>query len=278
MNDGSAIEELLRRDRGIALAGLTLLCALAWLYILMGVGVGMSAWEMTSLSLFPHQLGGDHATAMVATQREAWPLGGWIVMIAMWWIMMIAMMAPSAAPAILLYAKVNRQTQAKNSIDNEIARIGAFAGGYLSVWLAFSFVITVFQWTLERTGLVSAMMMGSQSRWLSSAVLLAAGLYQLSPPKQACLSHCRAPASFLARHYRPHATGAFRLGALHGSYCVGCCWILMTLLFVGGAMNLVWIAAITTMVLLEKVLRAGRWVSRAAGVALIAWSIATVLV
>ena len=88
------------------------------------------------------------------------------------------------------------------------------------------------------------MMMGSQSRWLSGAVLIAAGLYQLSPLKHACLAHCRSPASFLSRHWRPHALGALRLGALHGAYCVGCCWMLMALLFVGGVMNLVWIAAL----------------------------------
>ena len=122
------------------------------------------------------------------------------------------------------------------------------------------------------------MLMGSQSRWLSSAVLIAAGLYQLSPLKHACLSHCRAPASFLARHWRPHVSGALRLGALHGGFCVGCCWMLMALLFVGGVMNLGWIAALAVLVLVEKVLPAGRWVGRAAGAALISWGIATLLV
>ena len=101
------------------------------------------------------------------------------------------------------------------------------------------------------------MMMGSQSRWLSGAVLIAAGLYQLSPLKNVCLSHCRAPASFLSRHWRPHALGALRLGAMHGAYCVGCCWMLMALLFVGGVMNLVWIAALAVLVLVEKVMPPG---------------------
>jgi predicted metal-binding membrane protein len=145
----------------------------------------------------------------------------------------------------------------------------------LLVWLGFS--VAALRWALERAGLVSPMLMGSQSRWLSSAVLIATGLYQLSPLKRACLSHCRAPASFLARHWRPHVCGALRLGALHGGFCVGCCWMLMALLFVGGVMNLVWIAALSVLVLVEKVLPAGRWVGRAAGAALTAWGIATLL-
>jgi predicted metal-binding membrane protein len=122
------------------------------------------------------------------------------------------------------------------------------------------------------------MMMGSRSRWLSGGVLIAAGLYQLSPLKNVCLAQCRAPASFLARHWRPHASGALRLGAQHGAYCVGCCWMLMALLFVGGVMNLIWIAALTTMVLIEKVLPRGQWIGRSAGVALAGWGVATLLV
>ena len=120
--------------------------------------------------------------------------------------------------------------------------------------------------------------MGSQSRWLSAVVLIAAGVYQLSPLKNACLSHCRAPAAFLSRHWSPGALGALRAGALHGAFCVGCCWMLMALLFVGGVMNLAWIAALAVLVLIEKLFPAGQWVGRAAGVALIVWGTATLLV
>ena len=122
------------------------------------------------------------------------------------------------------------------------------------------------------------MEMGSQSRWLSATILIAAGLYQLSPLKHACLAHCRAPASFLSRHWRPHASGAVRLGAMHGAFCVGCCWMLMALLFVGGVMNLVWIAALAFLVLIEKLLPPGQWIGRVAGAALILWGVATLLV
>jgi predicted metal-binding membrane protein len=113
---------------------------------------------------------------------------------------------------------------------------------------------------------------------LSGAVLIAAGLYQLSPLKNICLAHCRTPTSFLSRHWRPHAPGAIRLGAMHGAYCVGCCWMLMALLFVGGVLNLTWIAPLAILVLIEKALPMGHWVGRAVGIALIGWGFATLVV
>ena len=274
------LERLLRRDRAITVTGLAALCALAWLYVVAGAGVGMSAWEMTTLSLFPHQaaMPADMpGMDMSGAAAVHWTFSHWALVIAMWWIMMIAMMAPSAAPAILLYAQVHRHAVARAQARS-LAPTGAFAAAYLLVWLGFSVAASTLQWSLERVGLISATMMGSQSRALSAAVLIAAGLYQLSPLKHACLSHCRAPASFLSRHWRPHATGALRLGVIHGAYCVGCCWILMGLLFVGGVMNLAWIAAIAALVLIEKALPAGGWIGRAAGVFLIVWGIATLLV
>ncbi|HEY7638291.1 MAG TPA: DUF2182 domain-containing protein [Steroidobacteraceae bacterium] len=237
----------------------------------------MDAWAMTTLSLFPHLASMPHVAGMQMS-APGWSPGAWALLIAMWWIMMIAMMAPSATPALLLYARVHRHATAKERTGNELAPVGAFAAGYLSVWLAYSVIATVVHWALDRTGLISSMMMGSQNRWLSFAVLLAAGVYQLSPLKSVCLAHCRSPASFLTRHWRPHASGAFSLGVLHGAFCVGCCWVLMGLLFVGGVMNLVWIAALAVLVLIEKALPAGAWVGRGAGVALIAWSLATLLV
>src|SRR5215510_5634132 len=184
--------------------------------------------------------------------------------------MMIAMMLPSAAPAILLFASVHRHAYAQGRVREERAPTGAFAAGYLAAWLGFSVLATVMHWSLERSGLVSAMMMGSQSRWLSAGVLIAAGVYELSSLKHFCLAHCRAPAAFLSRHWRPHAFGALRLGAIHGVYCVVCFWMLMALLFIGGVMNLIWIAALAVLVLLERALPAGQWLSRGAGILLIA--------
>jgi predicted metal-binding membrane protein len=197
------------------------------------------------------------------------------VKLLMWWIMMIAMMTPAAAPAILLYARVHRQVDAG---DRRFAPTAVFAAGYLLTWLGFAVAATMVHWALERTQLFSTAMLGSQSRVLSGALLIGAGLYQFSPLKGACLSHCRAPASFLAQHWRPGVVGALRLGATHGIYCVGCCWMLMALLFVGGVMNIVWIAALAILVLIEKAAPAGGWVARGAGLVLIFWGAATLLV
>jgi predicted metal-binding membrane protein len=285
MFEAPAFERLLKRDRVITLAGLAALCALAWLYIVTGAGLGVSTWEMTTLALFPNQQAHDVMPGMpgmdMGVMAPGQTTGGfatWVLMIAMWWIMMIAMMTPSAAPTILLYARVHRHALAQDQVQEKLAPTGAFAAGYLLVWLGFAAVATTLHWALESTELVSAMMMGSRSRWLSGAVLITAGLYQLSTLKNICLTHCRAPASFLSRHWRPHASGAFRLGAMHGTYCVGCCWMLMALLFVGGVMNLTWIAALAILVLIEKVLPLGQWVSYGVGVALIGWGVATLLV
>ena len=285
MFESPAFERLLKRDRVITLAGLTALCALAWLYIVTGAGLGMSAWEMTTLALFPHQHARDVMPSMpgmdmgaTAPMWMAWGFATWALMIAMWWSMMIAMMTPSATPTILLYARVHRHALAQGQVQDKLAPTGAFAAGYLLVWLGFASAAATLHWALERAGLVSAMMMGSQDRLLSGAVLITTGFYQLSPLKNICLAHCRTPTSFLSRHWRPRALGALRLGAMHGGYCVGCCWLLMALLFVGGVMNLTWIAALAILVLIEKVLPPGQWVGRGVGIALIVWGVATLVV
>ena len=291
--DASALERLLRRERTIMALGLGLLAALAGLYVATGAGLGMSAWDMTSLSLFPHRAQAAAAGAptgmagmagmagmdmsgmdMVPAADPGWSAGRWALTVAMWWTMMVAMMTPSAAPAILLYGRVHRAAAASGRAG-ALAPAWSFAAGYLLVWLGFSAAAAVLQYALEQAGLVSAGMMGSQSKWLSVGVLAAAGLYQLSPLQRVCLDHCRGPVGFFTRHWRPGMAGAARLGALHGAYCVGCCWLLMALLFVGGVMNLAWIAAIAVLVLAEKLLPGGRGVGRAAGVLLLTWAAAT---
>ena len=206
-----------------------------------------------------------------------WSGSAWLLMIVMWWIMMIAMMTPSASAAILLYAQVHRHAVTHNPAQVRIVPTWAFAAGYFAGWLAFAVVAAAAQWLLQHAALLSAAMMDSRSRWLSGGLLAAAGLYQLSPLKARCLSHCRSPASFLARHWRARIAGALRLGLLHSGYCLGCCWVLMTLLFVGGVMNMAWIVALALLVLLEKRVRGGMWVARGAGALLILWSLATLL-
>ena len=266
MASNPAVEHLLRRDRAITITALGILCGLAWLYIVSGAGLGMDARDMASLALLPS--GGGHDMM----GGPAWSLGVGALFVAMWWVMMIAMMVPSAAPTILLYARVHRHARAQGRISDDIAPIGAFVMGYLCVWLIYAFAATALQWMLVNLGVVSAMTIGSRSQWLSGGILLAAGLYQFTPLKQACLSHCRSPAAFLSRYWKPGRSGALRLGMMHGAYCVGCCWLLMTLLFVGGVMNVVWIAAITLLVLAEKLLPPGPWVARIAGTIFAIWS------
>jgi predicted metal-binding membrane protein len=209
MFEAPAFERLLKRDRVITLAGLTALCALAWLYIVTGAGLGMSAWEMTTLALFPHQHARDVMPSMpgmdmgaTAPMWMAWGFATWALMIAMWWIMMIAMMTPSATPTILLYARVYRHTLVQGQIQDKLAPTGAFAAGYLLVWLGFAAATATLHWALERAGLVSVIMMCSQSRSLSGAILITAGLYQLSPLKNICLAAARPRRFFRATGVR----------------------------------------------------------------------------
>jgi predicted metal-binding membrane protein len=228
---------LLSYDRAIIAGGIAALVALSWLYL--ANGAGMDA--------------GMHA-------MRAPPLGALVLM---WWLMMLAMMLPSAAPAILLYGRV-RETRGGDAM---IPPTWMFLGAYLVAWLLFSIVAASAQHALIGPS------MALEGRWAAAAILVAAGLYQLSPLKNACLGQCRSPAQFLSRHWRPGASGAIRLGLRHGAYCVGCCWMLMALLFVGGVMNFAWIAALTLIVGVERLLPRGEQFAQVAGVALIAWGV-----
>jgi predicted metal-binding membrane protein len=236
-------EALLRRERLIIIAGLAIIIALAWTYIISGGGTAMTAVSMTHWRL-------PLSMAMHAAPAT-WTLTYALVMITMWWTMMIAMMLPSAAPTVLLYAQVTRHAARQGQV-NATVPAAVFVAGYLAVWLAFSILATGLEWLLERAGVIDGMMMGSVDAWLSGGLLIAAGLYQLSPLKGVCLDHCRAPAVYLSQHWRAGRSGAFLMGIGHGAYCLGCCWALMLLLFVGGVMNLLWIAGLTAVVLLEK--------------------------
>lgn len=240
----SALETLLRRDRALTLVGLGAATALAWAYMLAGGGMDMEA---------PTPGGMGMGADMVAA-RMAWTPSYAAVVFAMWWVMMAAMMLPSAAPAILIFAKISRTRRAR---AEPFAPAGAFAAGYLLVWGAFSFAATLLQWALERIGLID-MMMESVSVGLSAAILIAAGIWQFTPLKRACLVHCRSPLHFVIHGFRPGVGGALRMGMTHGLYCVGCCWFLMALLFYGGVMNLWWIAGLALYVLVEKAAPAAR--------------------
>jgi predicted metal-binding membrane protein len=175
------------------------------------------------------------------------------------------MMLPSAAPMILLYARVARGQGAAGVLPPTFV----FAGAYVAVWTAFSILATAAQWGLSESGLIGDAMR-LNDRTLGGALLIGAGLFQLTPLKRLCLEHCRGPVAFLTLHWRPGFWGALRMGLHHGAFCVGCCWFIMALLFVGGVMNLVWVVAIAVFVLAEKVLRFGPRIGQAAGALAIA--------
>jgi predicted metal-binding membrane protein len=175
------------------------------------------------------------------------------------------MMVPTAVPMTLMYAAVARKAAAQH---NPLAPTFVFVTGYITMWTVFSLVATIAQHALDQAALLSPMMV-SRSAMFGAALLIAAGIYQLTPLKNACLRNCRAPAHFLPRYWRTGNLGAFRMGLRLGAYCVGCCWILMGLLFVGGVMNLLWIAAIAIFVLLEKTIPFGELGGRLAGAAMI---------
>ena len=257
-----AIEAALARHRAVSVAGLILLVLLAWGWLLSGAGMapGMAQPDAMDMPMQGH--------AMPAAPAMAGP--AFAVVFAMWWIMMAAMMLPSAAPVMLLYIRVAAGSQVQPAT-------ASFLGGYLAAWGLFSLLAALLQLALERSGLLAAMTMTSTSRWLSAALFVAAGLYQLSPLKNLCLRHCRNPAQWLSAHYRPGRLGALRMGLAHGAWCVGCCWPLMLLLFAGGVMNIAWIAALSLMVAAEKLLPFGKYAARAAGIACLLWGLLLVV-
>jgi predicted metal-binding membrane protein len=259
--DDTLLEAVLRRDRLAVVAALVVVIALSWIWILLGAGTGMSAVDMLFGS------GPDNMAGMMAP--ATWTLGYAGIMFAMWWVMMAAMMLPSAAPILLLFARINRK---EKLAGRSFIPTGIFAAGYLVAWGAFSALATGLQWALERLGLLSPMMV-TTSYWLGSAILIAAGLWQLTPIKGMCLRHCRSPIGFLVQSWRPGGRGAFRMGLQHGSFCLGCCWFLMGLLFFGGIMNLFWIIGLAVFVLVEKTVPMGSWIGRIVGVGVAAWGV-----
>ncbi len=262
----SAVEAVIGRHRALTIGALIVLTLLAWAWLVSGAGMGMQP----RVSLWP-AVASDPAMSGMAMAGAIEPAMGWpadrlLLTLSMWWVMMVAMMLPSAAPMMLLYARTATHGQASARPDT-----ANFLAGYLIAWGAFSLLATVLQLLLETVDMLAPMLMASQSRWLSAGILISAGLYQISPLKDVCLRHCRSPALFLSQHYRPGQVGALRMGLLHGTYCVGCCWLLMALLFVGGVMNLAWIALLTLMVAAEKLLPFGRLVALAGGLVCMAW-------
>ena len=244
-----SLEIVLRRDRVVVAGALAVLTALAWAYVLW-LALGMRMPAAGAHSMPTAEMG-----AMLAPSLRPWGLAEFLFALTMWAVMMVGMMTPSAAPMILIYARVARQAALQ---EHPFAPTGWFAAGYLLCWTGFALIATSAQWALERAALLAPM--SGAGDVLGGLVLLAAGIYQLTPLKTACLSQCQSPLFFIHRHggFRADAPGSLRLGLAHGAYCVGCCWALMALLFVGGVMNVLWIVGLTALVLLEKLSPPGR--------------------
>jgi predicted metal-binding membrane protein len=248
MSDSAVVMRLLRRDRALAASALIAAVALAWAYLLIAAAPAASMAAMAA-----------------GMAPMPWTLAIFAVTAVMWIAMMVAMMLPSAAPMILLFAVIDRN---RPEAGSAIGATGLFAFGYLVVWAGFSIAATAAQWELQQAALLSpAMEIGSATT--AGFLLLLAGVYQLTPLKQACLRQCRSPLDFLTRYWRAGSIGALGLGLRHGLFCLGCCWAVMALLFAVGVMNLRWVAALTLFVLLEKILPHGRFLGRAGGVGLV---------
>ena len=252
------METLLRRERLIVCGCLLAIVVLSWLYLLhLKTAMDMSGMNMPG---------------MVMLDTQPWGATTVILLFVMWAVMMVAMMVPSATPMVLAFLTVNRNRSASN---RPFVPVGVFVLGYLAVWTAYSAVATLAEWGLHQAALLSTTM-SATSMALDGGLLIAAGVFQLTPLKQACLKNCRSPLSFLMSEWRDGATGAFVMGLRHGTYCLGCCWILMALLFVAGVMNLFWVAVIALLVMAEKVLPKGEVLGYIAGVVLLAAGVARV--
>lgn len=259
----SALETMLRRDRALIAGALGVIVVLAWGYVLwLAADMDMGGMDMAGFRMIPAGMG------LMAPANAPWGAIEFAFVFMMWAVMMVGMMAPSAAPMMLMYARVGRQGRAEGK---PLAATGWFAAGYFLTWTGFSLAATLVQWMIDRGALLD-FRMASASNVLGGIVLIAAGVYQWTPLKDTCLAQCQSPLQFLMRHggFRGDVPGCLLLGFRHGAYCVGCCWMLMVLLFVGGIMNVLWVALLALLVLLEKLTPFGRWVARGAGAACVA--------
>ena len=254
-----AVERLVCKDRTVVMLAVAAIVVLAGIYTVTGVGMNMSALEMTKMAK-------PIGTTMHIGNNPDWSPAYATLVILMWWAMMIAMMTPSAAPTLLLFTALKRQGTDK---PNAAFYSSLLLAGYLLVWAAFSIMAAFLQWGMEAIGLISTTMMTINSKLFAGMIFLCAGFYQFSDMKNACLKQCRSPAYFLSENRRPGPFGAFIIGAHHGVYCLGCCWALMALLFVGGVMNLYWIVGLALYVLAEKTLPYGKVISNISGIMLI---------
>lgn len=253
------MESLLRRERLIVCGCLLAIVVLSWLYLLhLKAAMDMSGMNMPG---------------MVMLDTQEWTATTVLLLFVMWAVMMVAMMVPSATPMILAFLTVN---QSRSAANRRLVPVSIFLLGYLAIWTAYSAVATLAEWGLHQATLLSTAM-AATSPALNGGLLIAAGVFQLTPLKRACLKGCRSPLTFLMSEWRDGPAGAFIMGVRHGTYCLGCCWILMALLFVAGVMNLFWVALIALLVMAEKALAKGEVLGQIAGLALVTAGVVLVI-
>ena len=304
MGQKPVLPVLLSRQNWVVSVSLLLVVVLSGIYTFLGIGMNMSALDMTRMSgIFsmpdagtsmsmdmddkmgmsmpsedmsagsndPKDIGQNQSLMQVGDQsamqmQTSWSFNTTILMFLMWWLMMIAMMVPSAAPTLLLFHSLKKLG---SEAQRALPQTYLFLIGYLCAWAFFSAAACLLQAQLEDNSLASPMMMQSTSTYLSGALLVMAGIYQFTTLKNTCLEKCRSPAEFLAKNNRKGEFGALIMGVHHGAFCLGCCWALMALLFVGGVMNLYWIIGIAIYVAIEKLLPQLSWLDKVLGVLLI---------
>jgi predicted metal-binding membrane protein len=254
---------VLRRDRVAILAAIAVMTLLSWSYLVwLSADMNREGMDMTGLRMIPSGMG------LMVPAHMPWGAMEFGFVFAMWTVMMVGMMTPSAGPIFVMYDRIGRQSKASG---RPLAATAWFAFGYFVVWIAFSLFATLLQWVLERSALLD-FTMASTSNIFGGIVFIAAGLYQWTHLNELCRVECQRPFAFVMRHggYRRDAMGSVMLGLRQGAYCVGCCWALMALLLVGGVMNVLWIALLALLAFLERVVFKGQLIARLAGIVLIA--------
>ncbi|VAV98162.1 hypothetical protein MNBD_ALPHA02-2359 [hydrothermal vent metagenome] len=231
------------RPRITVIAALATIVVLAWAY----------------LFHLARDMSGMRASEMALSGNMIWTPIDFIMMFLMWAVMMVGMMIPSAMPAIVIFDKWN---MSRKTDGQSFGTTGLFTAGYIIAWVIFSLFATLSQWALDQSGWLDPMM-ESKSPYLGAILLISAGLYQLTPYKDVCLTHCQSPIEFIGKHWKPGGIEAFKLGVRHGIYCIGCCWLIMGLLFFFGVMNLIWIFILGLFVLLEKLVIFNQWINGA---------------
>ena len=256
MNENINFEKAPLKDRIMVYLGIILILAVSWGYI---IGMG---WHMGTLPFGSEPMKMDASMNMDMNNRSLlesvltwmppmsgiWSFSDFFLLFIMWAVMMIAMMTPSILPMIMLFTSLNSKKIKENKPSASPLNL---LMGYLLSWVLFSLVITFPQYGLHKIGLLTPMMEPTHAA-LGGVILMLAGIYQFTPFKDACLSVCQSPLSFMMNNWRDGNLGAFLIGYKHGFYCVGCCWFLMLTLFALGVMNIMWVAILTIFVMFEK--------------------------